>query len=112
MIWLKPLFEIYKWVVDLPQNKIIYFLFSLAVTFLLFENYKLKGDNDRYISRIDHANHRNDSIQSICQERIRDCEKQSFKLVQETSLFFTKKYDEMEKRLYKEYEKVNEIKRR
>lgn len=103
-------FRVISWFTNLDSKKALIALFAIVVTALFLQNYNLKEENDRLHSNATTVSNRNDSIKGVLQRQNQECEEEKFKIVQQTSEYWAKRYDEMEKRLYQEYKTVEEIK--
>lgn len=104
--------KIGRWFISLNAEKKVLILFCVIVGLLTYDNLDLREENAEYRRNDSLDRNRADSIRTVFQKEISECEAEKFKIVQETSAYWSKKYEEMEKRLYKEYETVNNIKRK
>lgn len=110
MALLNLLFQVYQWIVALDSKKIVIFLFSLVITILLMENYNLRINNDRLDSRTVVTSNRNDSIKSILEARLQDCNDKRIQDLEKSNLYWSKKVESLESRLYDDFKATKERK--
>lgn len=107
-LWLK----VTKWATELSRQKLIIFLFSIIISLLLWENYKQRDDYAKSDNRTNIRDNRNDSIISILNGRLQECNEKRQSDLEKSNLYWSKRYEELEKRLYEDYKTVKESKRR
>jgi len=94
-----------------PKNAVI-FLLLLVLGAMFYENYRLHSDNERDTDISDSRSNRNDSIISILNLRIQECNDKRQADLEKSNEFWSKKYDELQERLYKDYETIKQYKKK
>lgn len=101
-----------KWFTNLSKQKAVIFLLLLIVSYLGFENYNLHGDIEKSALVSDARNSRNDSLLAVSNRRTEECNERRQADLEKSNLYWSKKYDELEKRLYEDYKTITQNKRK
>lgn len=104
--------KIGRWFISLNAEKKVLILFCVIVGLLTYDNLELREENAEYRRNNSLDNDRTDSLRTVFQKEISQCEAEKFRIVQETSAYWSKKYEEMEKRLYEEFKTLDKAKRK
>lgn len=105
-------FNIQRWFVRLSPQKAVMFLLSLCISYLAYENYNLKEENERISTVSDSRSHRADSLILIANARVEECNSKRQADLEKSNEFWSKKVEKLEKYIYKDYETIKQVRRK
>lgn len=105
-------FNIHKWFVNLSPQKAVMFLLSLFVSYLAYENYNLREENEGIITVSNSRIHRADSLILLSNARVEECNNKRQADLEKSNEFWSKKVEKLEKYIYRDYETIKQIRRK
>lgn len=104
--WMKFL----QWMTSLSAQKLLLVAGVSMLSYLLYENNQLKQENGKINRSLTISYSRCDSIVSILNSRIQQCNDERTREMQESNTYWKQKFENLEERLYKEHQRINRIK--
>src|SRR6478609_2117467 len=101
-LWLK----VFRYFSSLSRQKAVMFLLSLFLSYMVYENYNLREENERITAVSDSRVHRADSIISILNGNVEECNSKRQADLEKSNEFWSKKVEKLEKYIYKDYETI------
>lgn len=105
-LWIKFV----QWLTSLSAQKLLLVAGVAIVSYLLYENNQLKEENGKISGSLTFSYNRSDSIISVLNSRIQQCNDERTREMQESNAYWKEKFEKLEERLYKEHQRINKIK--
>lgn len=112
IIWAQLWFKVTKWFVKQSREKALIILMSIFLSLSICENYRLHESINGINYYSNYREHRNDSLISLANKKLQECNDKRQSDLEKANLYWNKKFDQLEERLYEDYKAINKIKRK
>lgn len=112
IVWAELWFKVSQWFVRLKKDKALLAVMSVFIGLIVFENYRLREDNQRLTDNHSNREHRTDSILDIANKRLQECNDKRQSDLEEANKYWSDKVEKLEDRLYEDFKTIKQIRRK